>query len=150
MAEASENNALAVARLPTRFGEFRIIAFPGETANREHIALVLGDIEGEVLVRLPLGLRCRLSVLAVELRVDCEAAQDHLPGPGEVRVGQSVSLDNARDKKVGVIVNASALAGVKTECLLSVSGFLEVENVYCYKDQCTEQITTLPLPYPHQ
>ena len=52
MAEPCEDDALAAARLPTRFGEFRIIAFPGETANREHIALVLGDMEGEVLVRI--------------------------------------------------------------------------------------------------
>ena len=83
-------------------------------------------------------------------RVKQRLLRGRIQGPGEVRVGQSVSLDDTRDKKVGVIVNASALAGVKTECLLSVSGFLEVENVYCYKDQGTEQITTLPLPYPLQ
>jgi 3,4-dihydroxy 2-butanone 4-phosphate synthase/GTP cyclohydrolase II len=42
----------AAARLPTRFGEFRILAFPGETTNREHIALALGDMAGEVVVRI--------------------------------------------------------------------------------------------------
>ena len=52
MAEACEDDALAAARLPTRFGEFRILAFPGETTNREHIALALGNMEGELLVRI--------------------------------------------------------------------------------------------------
>lgn len=52
MAEPCEDDALAAARLPTRFGEFRILAFPGETTNREHIALALGDMAGEVVVRI--------------------------------------------------------------------------------------------------
>ena len=52
MAEPYEDDALAAARLPTRFGEFRILAFPGETTNREHIALALGDMAGEVVVRI--------------------------------------------------------------------------------------------------
>jgi len=44
MVKPCEDDALAAARLPTRFGEFRILAFPGETTNREHIALALGDM----------------------------------------------------------------------------------------------------------
>ena len=52
MAEPCEDDALAAARLPTRFGEFRILAFPGETTNREHIALALGGMAGEVVVRI--------------------------------------------------------------------------------------------------
>ena len=46
-------NELVSARLPTKYGEFRIIAFPGEEENREHLAIIMGDItEGEVLVRV--------------------------------------------------------------------------------------------------
>ena len=52
MVKPCEDDALAAARLPTRFGEFRILAFPGETTNREHIALALGNMEGELLVRI--------------------------------------------------------------------------------------------------
>ena len=52
MVDLCEDDALAAARLPTRFGEFRILAFPGETTNREHIALALGDMAGEVVVRI--------------------------------------------------------------------------------------------------
>ena len=49
----SEISELVSARLPTKYGEFRIIAFPGEEENREHLAIVMGDVsEGEVLVRV--------------------------------------------------------------------------------------------------
>ena len=49
----SEISELVSARLPTKYGEFRIIAFPGEEENREHLAIVMGDItEGKVLVRI--------------------------------------------------------------------------------------------------
>tara|TARA_Y100000758_G_C16039794_1_gene417753 strand:+ start:619 stop:1236 length:618 start_codon:yes stop_codon:yes gene_type:complete len=49
----SEISELVSARLPTKYGEFRIIAFPGEEENREHLAIVMGDItEGRVLVRV--------------------------------------------------------------------------------------------------
>lgn len=49
----SEISELVSARLPTKYGEFRIIAFPGEEENREHLAIVMGDItEGKVLVRV--------------------------------------------------------------------------------------------------
>ncbi len=48
-----EMNELVSARLPTKYGEFRMIAFPGEEENREHLAIIMGDItEGEVLVRV--------------------------------------------------------------------------------------------------
>ena len=33
----SEISELVSARLPTKYGEFRIIAFPGEEENREHL-----------------------------------------------------------------------------------------------------------------
>jgi folate-binding protein YgfZ len=83
-------------------------------------------------------------------RVKQRLLRGKLQGDHDLRVGQPVILANATDNKSGVIVNASALAGVTTECLLSVYDFLGTENVYCYKDQPSKQITTLPLPYPLQ
>jgi 3,4-dihydroxy 2-butanone 4-phosphate synthase / GTP cyclohydrolase II len=32
--------------LPTPYGEFRVIAFENQVDQREHVALVKGDIEG--------------------------------------------------------------------------------------------------------
>ena len=83
-------------------------------------------------------------------RVKQRLLRGKVQGDHDLRVGQPVILANATDNKAGVIVNASALAGVTTECLLSVYDFMEDGNVYCYKDQPSKQITTLPLPYPLQ
>ena len=83
-------------------------------------------------------------------RVKQRLLRGKVQGDHEVRVGQPVILADSTNNKAGVIVNASALEGVTTECLLSVYDFLEAENVYCYKDQPSKQITTLPLPYPLQ
>jgi len=45
---------IAEARLPTPYGEFRVIAFENQLDQREHLALVKGDIAGrkDVLVRM--------------------------------------------------------------------------------------------------
>src|SRR5690606_28433585 len=45
---------VATARLPTAFGEFRVIGYRNDVDDREHVALVLGDVDGEsdVLVRM--------------------------------------------------------------------------------------------------
>lgn len=83
-------------------------------------------------------------------RVKQRLLRGRIKDESEVRVGQTVTLVDSTDKKAGVIVNASLLDGIKTECLLSVYGFLESQNVYCYTDQPSKQITTLPLPYSVQ
>ena len=45
---------VASPNLPTRFGDFRAVAYRSEVTNEEHLALVKGDISGEVppLVRV--------------------------------------------------------------------------------------------------
>jgi 3,4-dihydroxy 2-butanone 4-phosphate synthase/GTP cyclohydrolase II len=45
---------VAEAELPTEFGEFRVVAYANDVDQREHVALVKGDIsgKGDVLVRM--------------------------------------------------------------------------------------------------
>src|SRR5690606_7281373 len=45
---------VAEARLPTPYGDFRVMAFENQVDQREHVVLVKGDIEGRrnVLVRM--------------------------------------------------------------------------------------------------
>ena len=38
---------VATSRLPTRFGEFRAVAFHDRTTNDDHVALVMGDVSGD-------------------------------------------------------------------------------------------------------
>lgn len=61
----------AEARLPTEFGEFRIIGYRNDVDSREHVALVFGDIsDGEqVLVRM--HSKCLTGDTFHSLRCDC-------------------------------------------------------------------------------
>lgn len=49
----TEIELIGAARLPTRFGEFTAHAFKGAVTGIEHLALAMGDVQGErVLIRL--------------------------------------------------------------------------------------------------
>ena len=45
-------DCLVDARMPTKFGTFQLFAFPGDDETKEDLALVMGDIEGRMLVRV--------------------------------------------------------------------------------------------------
>ena len=47
-----KKKALVVARLPTKYGTFQIIAFSGDSKEKENLALVMGNINGRMLVRV--------------------------------------------------------------------------------------------------
>ena len=62
---------IADARLPTEYGEWRVIGYRNDVDDREHIALVYGDVkEGEgVLVRM--HSKCLTGDVFGSLRCDC-------------------------------------------------------------------------------
>ena len=62
---------VAEAKLPTRYGEFKAVAFKAETDGRTHIALVKGDFgpEDEVLVRV--HSECLTGDVFGSMRCDC-------------------------------------------------------------------------------
>ncbi|MQC26186.1 MAG: GTP cyclohydrolase II [Chloroflexi bacterium] len=61
----------AIADLPTRFGDFQIVAFRNNRDNKEHVAIVHGDVCGgeEVLTRL--HSECLTGDALGSLRCDC-------------------------------------------------------------------------------
>lgn len=61
----------AVAKLPTRFGEFRIVAFWNNRDAKEHIALVHGDVMGAEDVPTRLHSECLTGDALGSLRCDC-------------------------------------------------------------------------------
>lgn len=62
---------VAEAALPTRFGDFRVFAYESILDNREHLALVKGDItgKGDVLVRM--HSECMTGDVFGSARCDC-------------------------------------------------------------------------------
>ena len=63
------NEPLVEARLPTKYGTFRIIAFPGDSADKENLALVMGEVEGEILIRI--HSECFTGDVLHSMRCDC-------------------------------------------------------------------------------
>ncbi len=62
---------IAEAKLPTRFGEFRVIAYQSLVDEREHVALVKGDIEGRPNVLVRMHSECLTGDVFGSMRCDC-------------------------------------------------------------------------------
>lgn len=61
----------AVADLPTRFGKFRIVAFWNNRDEKEHVAIVRGDVIGAENVPTRLHSECLTGDAIGSLRCDC-------------------------------------------------------------------------------
>ncbi len=62
-------DSLVEARLPTRFGNFKLVAFPGENKDKEDLALIMGDIKNGMLVRI--HSECFTGDVLHSMRCDC-------------------------------------------------------------------------------
>lgn len=60
---------LVEARMPTKFGNFKLIAFPGESKEKEDLALVMGKIGNNSLVRI--HSECFTGDVLHSMRCDC-------------------------------------------------------------------------------
>jgi GTP cyclohydrolase II len=62
---------VAIADLPTRFGNFQIVAFYNNKDKKEHIALVHGDVCGKENVAVRIHSECLTGDAIGSLRCDC-------------------------------------------------------------------------------
>ena len=62
---------VAEAKLPTRYGEFTIIAYKSDTDPDEHLALVMGDVATEEPVLVRVHSECLTGDVFGSLRCDC-------------------------------------------------------------------------------
>jgi 3,4-dihydroxy 2-butanone 4-phosphate synthase/GTP cyclohydrolase II len=62
---------VAEAVLPTKYGEFKVIAYKSEIDTDEHVALVMGDISGENPVLVRVHSECLTGDVLGSLRCDC-------------------------------------------------------------------------------
>jgi 3,4-dihydroxy 2-butanone 4-phosphate synthase/GTP cyclohydrolase II len=68
---------IAEARLPTEFGEFRVIGYKNDVDHAEHLALVYGEVEGQQNVLVRMHSKCLTGDVFHSLRCDC-GVQLHL------------------------------------------------------------------------
>lgn len=61
----------AEARLPTPYGEFRIIGYRNDVDEREHVALVYGDVRGKENVLVRMHSKCLTGDVFASFRCDC-------------------------------------------------------------------------------
>jgi 3,4-dihydroxy 2-butanone 4-phosphate synthase/GTP cyclohydrolase II len=62
---------VAEARLPTEFGEFKIIAYRNDVDRAEHVALVMGEVHGEPNVLVRMHSKCLTGDVFGSQRCDC-------------------------------------------------------------------------------
>jgi GTP cyclohydrolase II len=62
---------VAMAELPTRFGEFHIVAFENNRDGKEHVAITKGDVIGAANVPVRLHSECLTGDVMGSLRCDC-------------------------------------------------------------------------------
>jgi GTP cyclohydrolase II len=61
----------AVAELPSRFGDFHIVAFTNNQDNKEHVAIIKGEVFGAEDVPVRLHSECLTGDVVGSLRCDC-------------------------------------------------------------------------------
>ena len=64
-------NPVAVAALPTRFGDFHVVAFTSNPQAKEHLALVRGEVRGASMVPVRVHSECLTGDVLGSLRCDC-------------------------------------------------------------------------------
>src|SRR5512144_1928508 len=62
---------VAMAELPTRFGDFHIVAFENNRDGKEHVAITKGDVIGAANVPVRLHSECLTGDVMGSLRCDC-------------------------------------------------------------------------------
>ena len=62
---------VASPKLPTRYGEFRIYAYENELDGKEHVALVMGDVDTDEPVLVRVHSECLTGDVFGSVRCDC-------------------------------------------------------------------------------
>lgn len=83
----------AMAELPTRFGDFHIVAFSNNKDNKEHVAIIKGDVIGADDVPVRLHSECLTGDAIGSLRCDCrDQLEASLKKIGEMERGMVLYL----------------------------------------------------------
>jgi GTP cyclohydrolase II len=86
--EKSSVRMVSVAELPSRFGNFRAVAFTADARHDEHLAIVRGNVRGLADVPVRIHSECLTGDVIGSLRCDCrEQLQTALEHIGQLSAG---------------------------------------------------------------
>jgi GTP cyclohydrolase II len=84
---------VAIANLPSRFGDFQIVAFWNNRDDKEHVAVVRGDVRGQHNVPIRVHSECLTGDCLGSLRCDCrDQLEAALVAIGKCEVGALLYL----------------------------------------------------------
>lgn len=84
---------VAMAELPTRFGDFHIVAFENNRDGKEHVAITKGDVIGAANVPVRLHSECLTGDVMGSLRCDCrDQLEAALKAIGQMEKGMVLYL----------------------------------------------------------
>lgn len=84
---------VAIANLPSRFGQFQIVAFWNNRDDKEHVAVVRGDVRGQHDVPIRVHSECLTGDCLGSLRCDCrDQLEAALVALGKKEVGALLYL----------------------------------------------------------
>ncbi len=86
-------------KLPTEYGEFKMMAYKSTIDDSEHLALVLGEIDETVPVLVRVQSECLTGDIFKSLRCDCNAQLDtSLKAIAEAGSGVLVYMETRRSR----------------------------------------------------
>src|SRR5207237_6779945 len=114
------------ARIPTSYGEFTAIAFREKLTGKEHVALVLGNVDGADNILVRVHSECLTGDVFHSLRCDCGEQLEQALAQIR-REGRGVFLYMSQEGRGIGLLNKLAAYELQEQALETVEGNMKLD-----------------------